>query len=72
MCLERLGDLQLAIAIARVYEGDDGPILKDLLEQHLLPHAAANGNRWLASWAFWMLSRRDLAVRALIVRHFIF
>ena len=24
------------------------------------------GNRWLATWAFWMLGRRDMAVRALI------
>lgn len=29
--------------------------------------AAQEGNRWLASWAFWMLRRRDMAVRALIV-----
>jgi hypothetical protein len=31
--------------------------------------AAQEGNRWLASWAFWMLHRRDMAVRALIVWH---
>lgn len=67
-CINQLGDLQLGIAIARVYEGDDGPTLKGLLENHVLPLAAVEGNRWLASWAFWMLNRRDMAVRAIIVR----
>lgn len=68
VCVDRLEDLQLAIAIARVYEGDDGPVLTRLLEEEVLSHAAQEGNRWLASWAFWMLKRKDMAVRALIVR----
>lgn len=67
VCVGRLGDLQLAIAITRVYEGDDGPVLKRLLEDEILPYAAQEGDRWLASWAFWMLKRKDMAVRALIV-----
>ncbi len=66
--LNQLKDLQLAIAVTRVYEGERGPILKELLEEKVLPLAAQEGNRWLASWAFWMLHRRDMAVRALIVR----
>lgn len=67
VCLNQIRDLQLAIAIARVYEGDNGPVLKKLLEEEVLAIAAQEGNRWLASWAFWMLKRRDMAVRALIV-----
>ena len=69
VCLNQLKDLQLAIAIARVYEGGDkpGPVLRKLLEEEALTIAAQEGNRWLASWAFWMLHRRDMAVRALIV-----
>lgn len=67
MCLNQLQDLQLAIAVARVYEGDSGPVLRRLLEEEVLSIAAREGNRWLASWAFWMLHRRDMAVRALIV-----
>jgi len=63
----QLNDMQLAIAVARVYEGDDGPILKEFLEDRVLPQAAVDGNRWLATWAFWMLGRRDKAVRALIL-----
>jgi hypothetical protein len=68
VCLNQLKDLQLAIAITRVYEGDQGPVLRKLLEEEVLTLAAKEGNRWLASWAFWMLHRRDMAVRALIVR----
>ena len=68
ICIDRLKDLQLAVAIARVYEGDGGPVLRRILEEVILPYAAEEGNRWLASWAFWMLNRKDMAVRALIVR----
>ncbi|KAH8816301.1 WD repeat protein-like protein [Xylogone sp. PMI_703] len=64
--INQLRDLQLAIAVTRVYEGDGGPVLKELLEENVLPLAAQEGNRWLASWAFWMLRRRDMSVRALI------
>ncbi|KAI1341649.1 RAVE protein 1 C terminal-domain-containing protein [Xylariaceae sp. FL0016] len=66
VCLNQIKDLQLAIAITRVYEGDQGPVLRRLLENEVLTIAAQEGNRWLASWAFWMLNRRDMAVRALI------
>ena len=60
--------MQLAIAVARVYEGDGGPVLKEFIEKKILPQALLEGNRWLATWAFWMLFQRDKAVRALIVR----
>lgn len=67
VCLNQLKDMQLAITISRVYEGDDGPVLRRLLQDTVLPLAAQEGNRWLAAWAFWMLGRKDVAVRALIV-----
>lgn len=66
VCLNQLKDLQLAVAVARVHEGDSGPVLRKLLEEEVLGAAAREGNRWLASWAFWMLKRRDMAVRSLI------
>ncbi|CEL09537.1 Putative WD repeat protein [Aspergillus calidoustus] len=66
VCLNQIGDIQLAIAITRAYEGDDGPVLKEILETRVLPEAAIDGNRWMASWAFWKLGRRDMAVRSLI------
>lgn len=66
VCIHQLDDLQLAIAITRVYDGDDSLVLRSLLEDKVLPQAALEGNRWLATWAFWMLGRRDMAVRVLI------
>lgn len=53
--------------IARVYDGDEGSHLKSLLSDAIVPMAFAKGYRRLASWAFWMLKRRDLAVRVLVV-----
>ena len=66
VCANQLHDLQLAIAVARVYDGDKSLALRSLLEEKVLPQAAFEGNRWLATWAFWMLGQRDMAVRVLI------
>ena len=65
--MNQLQDIQLAVTIVRAYEGDEGPILKEILEERIMVDAASEGSRWMASWAFWMLNRRDMAVRALIV-----
>lgn len=67
ICIKQLGDFQLAVALARVVEqANDGPILFDVLTNTVLPIALQQGNRWLGSWAFWLLHRRDLAVRILL------
>lgn len=69
VCIRQLDDFQLAIALARTYEGgDDGPVLRSLLEETVVPLAFAKGYRWLGSWALWMLGRRDLAVQIIVVR----
>lgn len=62
----QLGDMQLAIAVARVYGGDDSPVLKDFLQSKVLPAAAQQGNRWQATWCYWLLGQRSSAVRALV------
>lgn len=67
VCLKQLGDHQLAIALARVVEGDSGPVLTDMLKTTVIPMAFKEANRWLGSWAFWKLNRRDLSVRILVV-----
>jgi len=68
ICLKQLNDFQLAVALARVVEGsNDGPLLQDVLTRAVLPTAFELGNRYLASWAFWLLHRRDLSVRILVV-----
>lgn len=66
VCLKQLNDFQLAIALARVVEGDNGPVLRGILSKMVVPIAFQSGNRWLGSWAFWMLGRRDLSVRILL------
>jgi len=67
VCLRHLDDFQLAVALARVIEGrDDGPVLRNILYENIIPLAFKKGNRWLGSWAFWLLYRRDLAVRILV------
>ena len=66
ICLHQMKDLQLAITIARAYGGDDSPVLHRLIVDKVIPEAAETGNRWMASWAFWMINRRDKAVRSLI------
>ncbi|KAJ6574959.1 WD repeat-containing protein [Mycena capillaripes] len=67
VCLKQLNDFQLAVALARVVEqSDDGPVLLGILNNIVIPTAFKDGNRWLASWAFWLLHRRDLAVRILV------
>lgn len=66
VCIKNLKDIDLAIAIARVYCGDGSPIARDLLYNDILPLALQHTDRWLASWAFWHLGERDKAVRAII------
>lgn len=63
---KQVGDIALAIAVARVYGGDDHPVFKDLIVRHVLPKAVNEGDRWMTTWAFWKLGRQDLAVRALV------
>lgn len=67
VCLRNLKDFQLAIALARVYEGDHGPTLLQIIETHILPQAVVDGDRWLASWGFWIIGERGKSVQALIV-----
>lgn len=62
----QLGDTQLAVAVARVYGGDEHPVLLTFLRDKILPQATRDGNRWLATWAYWLLGRRDTAVRSLV------
>ena len=66
VCAQQLKDIQLAVTIARAYGGDNSPILHDLITHRILPEAAETGNRWMATWAFWMLNKRDKAVRTLV------
>ena len=48
VCLKQLNDPQLALVIARMYEGDDGPIYLELLH-NVLEAAVGVGDRWMTS-----------------------
>ncbi|CAO3662730.1 unnamed protein product [Umbelopsis ramanniana] len=65
--LKHLKDMQLAIAICRVYEGDNGPVLRDIITSHMLPLACRTDDRWLASLAFWMIDKTEEAVAATMI-----
>ena len=69
VCAHQLKDLQLAIAVARVYESDmKSAVLIRLVEQAIFPIAVASEQgRWMASWACSsILDRKDLAVQVLV------
>ncbi|KAJ2550103.1 regulator of (H+)-ATPase in vacuolar membrane [Coemansia sp. RSA 1878] len=65
VCVTQLKDFQLAIAICRCYEGDSGPVLKDVMWKHILPDAFKRQDRWLASLAFGIIHRYDLVLQSL-------
>ncbi|KAI9477753.1 MAG: RAVE protein 1 C terminal-domain-containing protein [Benjaminiella poitrasii] len=65
--LKNVKDYQLAIAICRVYEGDHSPLLKEILENTVIPMAIETNDRWLVSMAFWLLNKQKDAVRAMVV-----
>ncbi|GAA6014379.1 hypothetical protein JCM11491_007034 [Sporobolomyces phaffii] len=65
--LRHLQDPLLAIAIARTYELDqNGPVLRNVLEQTVLPTALRDGDRFTSCWALETLGERDSSVRVLI------
>lgn len=65
--IKQLNDIPLAVAVARVYGGDDSESFKSLLEDTILKKAVADGDRWTTSWIYWKLGKSELGVRALIV-----
>ncbi|KAJ2762168.1 hypothetical protein H4S06_000808, partial [Coemansia sp. BCRC 34490] len=58
-------DIQLAITICRCYEGESGPVLKELIWKHVLPDAFKRQDRWLASLAFGIIGKYDLVLQSL-------
>ena len=64
---DEMKDLELAIAVARVFDGDDGQTLKGLIEERLLPKAVQEGDVWMAVYGLLMLKRDDLALQACVL-----
>ncbi|KAJ1736200.1 regulator of (H+)-ATPase in vacuolar membrane [Coemansia sp. Benny D160-2] len=65
ICITQLKDIQLAITICRCYEGENGPVLKELIWKHVLPDAFKRQDRWLASLAFGIIGKYDLVLQSL-------
>ncbi|KAL6940116.1 hypothetical protein ACO0QE_004005 [Hanseniaspora vineae] len=64
--IRKIDDLDLAIVVCRLFEGDNGPVLAEVLTQHLLPSSISNNDRWSASFVFWKLQKKDFAIKSLI------
>ncbi|ORX48543.1 hypothetical protein DM01DRAFT_1117238 [Hesseltinella vesiculosa] len=65
--LKHLKDYQLAIAVCRVYEGDQCPLIKEIIQKHMLPAAKETKDRWLLTIAYWLLGQYSDAIRSMIV-----
>lgn len=53
--------------IILIHIGDHSPLLKEILENNVIPMAIASNDRWLISMAFWLLEKQKDAVRAMVV-----
>ncbi|KAI8330852.1 RAVE protein 1 C terminal-domain-containing protein [Chlamydoabsidia padenii] len=65
--LKNLKDYQLAIVVCRVYDGDDSPLLKDILKNYVIPLSIESNDRWLLGTAYWLLGQTHDAIRSIVV-----
>lgn len=76
VCVHQLKDLQLAIALARVFSNDNdleqsphssSAVLSRLINETILPLALESiQGRWMASWAYSALDLTSLAIQSLV------
>lgn len=64
--IKQVNDVDLAIAVCRIYEGDNGPVLKEVLTKHLLSKAVSNGDRWTTSYIYWKLKDKSRSIQSLV------
>ncbi len=67
VCIKNLKDFQMAYLIARCWDGDDGPLTKEVIETAGLTFALEKKDRWLASLVFSMLKQKEKALEALLI-----
>lgn len=63
---KQVDDMDLAIAVSRVYEGDDGEVLGNLLRTQLLPTAILESDKWTSSYIYWKLRKQEVSIKALV------
>ncbi|CCE62070.1 hypothetical protein TPHA_0B03980 [Tetrapisispora phaffii CBS 4417] len=67
---KQVNDIDLAITVCRLYEGDNGPILGDFLKRVFLPEAILQDDRWMTSFIYWKLRKSEVAIKALVTAPF--
>ncbi|KAJ3261140.1 regulator of (H+)-ATPase in vacuolar membrane [Boothiomyces macroporosus] len=65
VCIKQLKDPQLAITICRIYEGEGGPVLSDILQNQLIPDACKADDRWLSCLLWTIANNRENAFYSL-------
>lgn len=63
---KQVNDIDLAVGVCRIYEGDNGPALGSLLLQQVLPTAIMENDRWMTSFIYWKLKKQHVAIKALV------
>ncbi|KAJ3387748.1 regulator of (H+)-ATPase in vacuolar membrane [Entophlyctis sp. JEL0112] len=64
VCLKHLNDIQLAIVLCRLYEGEDSVTLIETLKTNVIPKALLEGDRYLLSICFTLMKEKDLALKS--------
>jgi hypothetical protein len=53
VAIEKMRDINLAVLICRLIEGDEGPQLKSILDQYFIHEGKTCDDPWLVSTALW-------------------
>ncbi|KAJ3076415.1 regulator of (H+)-ATPase in vacuolar membrane [Podochytrium sp. JEL0797] len=67
VCLKHLKDLQLAIVLCRLFEGDESPTLIETLKTAVLPEAFCEGDRYMISMVFTLLKEKEKAINSTLM-----
>ncbi|SCU99185.1 LADA_0H18096g1_1 [Lachancea dasiensis] len=65
--LKQMQDLALAVGVCRLYEGERGTVLCDLLKSAVLPQAIVDNDRWITSFIYHILGKPNIALKALVM-----
>ncbi|KAJ3213069.1 regulator of (H+)-ATPase in vacuolar membrane [Dinochytrium kinnereticum] len=68
VCLKQLNDIQLAIVLCRVYDGENSPILDDIIRNVLIVDALKKNDRWTVCMSRSILKDYDGALDALVAK----
>lgn len=60
----KLDDIELALAVAKV--NSDNEAVMHVIENFVIPKALLNGDRWMTSWVFWEMKKKEISIQALI------